>query len=277
MNFISYATLAKDVEAVIPRLPSDIGLVVGVPRSGLIVAIMIAQQLKCPVASLDWPEDYKVSFSKRLRGQELGERVLLVDDSARSGITIRRSLDALKSKIDRPISVLVMYVTAKGIDIIDFYAKKLPACRLFQWNALNHSMLRTSLVDIDGVLCRDPDKAEYSNPKALSSFVETVMPKIKAEYHIMAFVTWRPVTLRGQTVKWLHKHGFKYGKIFFRPEKLTNTAGVAIQTKAHWKANIYKKFKNARLFIESDSDIAKHIFRITKRPVLATDRWKLFR
>jgi len=277
MNFVSYATLAKDIERIVPTLPKDIGLVVGVPRSGLIVALLIAQQLKCPVASLDWPEGYHIGFSKRLKGQKLGSRILLVDDSARTGNTMKRAIETLKEKIkDHDISTLCMYVTGDTVGMVDYHSRLLPACRLFQWNALNHSLLRTSLVDIDGVLCRDPEKAEYTNASKMAAFVENVVPKIRAEYRTMAYVTWRPVTLKGRTVRWLKTHGFRYGKIYFRPENMTERVGVSAQTKAQWKANVYKKHKDARLFIESNSEIAKHIWRLTKRPVLATDQWRLF-
>lgn len=280
MNFVSYAQLAKDVERIIPQLPEDIGLVVGIPRSGLTVALMVAQRLKRPVTSVDWPVSYKISFSHKLRLQEGGNRILLVDDSSRTGTSLKRAFAALADNPetkDVPVSTLVMYATKPLYSQVDYCARVIGTPRAFQWNVLNHSILRKSCMDIDGVLCRDPVKDEYSNPAKMLEFVQNVKPMATPDYKIKALVTWRPASLKTETVKWLRKHGIRYDKIYFRPSPYANAAGVSSAIKGKWKSNVYRKESKCWLFIESDREIAKKIYQETKRPVLTTDIWRMFK
>lgn len=279
MNFISYAQLAKDVERIIPQLPDDIGLVVGIPRSGLTVALMVAQRLKRPATSVDWPVSYNVAFSHKLRLREGGNRILLVDDSSRTGTSLNKARRTLAENLetkDVPVSTLVMYVTKPLYSRVDYCARVIGTPRAFQWNVLNHSILRKSCVDIDGVLCRDPVKEEYANPAKMLEFVRTVKPMATPDYKIKALVTWRPASLKTETVKWLRKHGIRYDKIYFRPGPYADKIGVANVIKGRWKANVYQKEK-AWLFIESNNNLAQHIHRYAKKPVLTTDMWRLYK
>ena len=51
MNYKSYSDLSIDILEGISKVPSSIQLVVGIPRSGMIPAYMIAAQLNLPVTS----------------------------------------------------------------------------------------------------------------------------------------------------------------------------------------------------------------------------------
>jgi orotate phosphoribosyltransferase len=53
MNFKSVADLNRDVREWMTSLPRDIDLVIGVPRSGMLVANLLALDFNLPLADLD--------------------------------------------------------------------------------------------------------------------------------------------------------------------------------------------------------------------------------
>lgn len=269
MNFVSYAQLAQDVRNW--SLPDDIGLVVGVPRSGLIVAIMLAQRFNCAVSSIEWPEPC-TDVSRRPIVE--GSRILLVDDSVRSGRSMDKAKDLLSKRFDR-FDTAAVYCAKPQACKVDHVCRYLGTPRLFQWNCLNHSILRRACVDIDGVLCRDPVKAEWMDPRLYGKFVREVKPLVTPRYPILALVTWRPESMRKNTAEWLHTAGIRYKHLYMRPESLGDTPGVPAATKGLWKAKVYRKVK-ADIFIESSDAIAAHISKKARKRVLSTQSWRLF-
>jgi adenine/guanine phosphoribosyltransferase-like PRPP-binding protein len=55
MNFVTYRDLNEDIIRNLHRIPNDIDVVVGVPRSGLLVASQIALYRNLPVVLTDKP------------------------------------------------------------------------------------------------------------------------------------------------------------------------------------------------------------------------------
>ncbi|MGH9423649.1 MAG: phosphoribosyltransferase, partial [Thermoanaerobaculia bacterium] len=53
MNYRSINDLVLRVRELLPQVPRDVDLVVGIPRSGLLPATVIALALEKPVADLD--------------------------------------------------------------------------------------------------------------------------------------------------------------------------------------------------------------------------------
>lgn len=53
MHFITYYDLNKDLVDQIHRIPKDIDIVVGVPRSGLMVATIVGLYLNKPITDID--------------------------------------------------------------------------------------------------------------------------------------------------------------------------------------------------------------------------------
>ena len=52
MQFKSVADLSDDIVRWLPRLPRDIDLVVGIPRSGMLPATLIALHMQKPLAAV---------------------------------------------------------------------------------------------------------------------------------------------------------------------------------------------------------------------------------
>ena len=63
MNFKTFEDLSKTVSNNLYKIPSDVDLVVGIPKSGIMVASMIALHLNLPLTDLDSLESGKIFSS----------------------------------------------------------------------------------------------------------------------------------------------------------------------------------------------------------------------
>ena len=87
MNYTSIADMANTIRANIWKVPNDVCLIVGVPRSGMIAALLVGEFLHKPVIDLqgflDGREPMSGSRGKHMR---IGTgRVLVLDDTLYTG------------------------------------------------------------------------------------------------------------------------------------------------------------------------------------------------
>ena len=102
MNYKSYKDLSLTIDKNLFKIPRDIDLVVGVPRSGMLPATMIGQILNKPVVALDSYIDgkiYEIGLYRRPQALATAiseiKKVLIVDDSINSG----NSMNKVKEKV----------------------------------------------------------------------------------------------------------------------------------------------------------------------------------
>ena len=273
MKFITWNRLHKDIVALASEIPGDVVGVVGVPRSGLVVAGAMALHLHVPFASLDRYCEGRSFYGagRRLAGEApVGGRVLLIDDTAWSG----RSMDAAVKRMleagiarDRFIAAVV-YGTAKSTTSVDMVRCNVEGRRLFEWNIWNHGMMSEHvLFDLDGVLCLDPphddDGERYA--KYIRHARRLYRPK-----KVRGIVTCRLEKWRKMTAGWLQRAGVEYGSL-----RMMDYETAAERRKAarngRWKGTIYKRDAEASLFIESSLTQARQIRQIAGKPVLCTE------
>jgi uncharacterized HAD superfamily protein len=286
MNFRSYSDLIALVRRNLWRLPHDIDLVVHVPRSGIIPAAQIALQRNLPILSLDEylaGADDGARFSARARraaGGESGQggRVLVVDDSVGGGGALARVRAALAEHPDaghRPVSFLAVYWSGVAVEGLDYWFETVSRPRLFEWNALHHEGLGNFCVDIDGVLCRDPTRAENDDGPAYARFLQDADLLVTPTHEIGWLISNRLEKYRAQTEDWLARHGIRYRELIL-------LGGVSAETRrragAHgwFKGRVYRDLP-AELFIESEPFQARDIAQIAVKPVLCTETWALCR
>ena len=239
----SVNTLNKDIWKFCNKIPENVDFVTGVPKTGTIVSILISKYTG-------------LSYG-------IGNRTLMVDDSVLTGKTIGAAKRIYKPRITGAI-----YVKPGSESLIDLYQEVLPSPRIFEWNLFCHPKLIKCCMDIDGVLCRDPEKRED-----YEMFINTVKPDVIPSAVIGNLVTCRLEQYRKQTVSWLLKNGVKYKSLYMRPSN-----EIYHST---FKADIYKRkasVKNktrALLFIESSVKQAKEIAKITGRSVLCWETREL--
>lgn len=274
MNYRSISDLNHCIAANLCRIPRSVDLVVGIPRSGLLVANIIALNLNLPLADLDGFCSGKIlSAGNRLkvsRDIEGYRHALVVDDSIASGNALEAAKQKIKDAgIDCAITYLAVYSTKKYRDDVDIILEHCSWPRIFEWNLMNHPYLEYAALDIDGVLCVDPTEEENDDGERYVNFLRTASPLHIPARPIMALISSRLEKYRAETEAWLQKHGIQYGALYMLdlPSKAER-----LRSKAHgsFKASVLKEIA-AEFFIESDLNQAMEIARLSGKPVISIE------
>ena len=281
MNFRSIANLNQVIVAALPRVPRDFDLVVGIPRSGLLAANMLALHLNLPLT------DMRGLIQKRLlqSGRRMGDartdffdrvcKVLVVDDSVNSGNAMQRAREELTAAgLDYELVYAACYVTNESQHLVDLWLEVVPTPRVFEWNVMHQDLLGECCVDIDGVLCRDPSHEENDDGPLYREFLTNVEPLFLPTVKVGALVSARLEKYRPETEAWLARHGVEYDELLLLDLPDARARRAAACHGSH-KAEAYRD-RNAMLFIESDALQAAEIARLASRPVLCIGTRRMY-
>ena len=284
MNFISCAQLHKDIVFWMHKLPPEISIIVGIPRSGMLVASILGLYRNLPVMSVDeycsglvrgvGKREGKTGYPSRAKNL-----VLLVDDSVYSGTTIkaarRRMVETMtNSDSGHRLVTAAMYVNINKESCVQYYARVVRCSRCFEWNLFHKPMISKACLDIDGVLTINPTFAQSTTRSLYADYLKNALPKFIPSVKIGALVTSRLESDRKLTKVWLAEHNVKYDALYMSTHK---SARARRQAKDHatQKAASFKA-SGCSLFIESSKRQAESISRMVKLPVICTDDMILF-
>ena len=270
MSYTSIADLANDLRKNAWKVPADVSLIIGVPRSGLMAAIMLGEILHKRVMGL---QEY-INGLKPMAGARIihahneGSRVLVLDDTVYSG----GSMQKVRSAIGWRKDVLFGCVYAEGKDakdkvdlwLVDNYNPNEELWHLYEWNILHHGrkLSERSMWDIDGLMCKEPP--DERDTKSYEEYIANALPMVIPTTTLGAVVTYRLEKYRDITAEWLQKQGVNYGKLIMadEPQKPRNIGASAIM-----KGFAYKDANWARLFVESSAVQAEKIAAISGKQV----------
>ncbi|MCC7251278.1 phosphoribosyltransferase family protein [Hyphomicrobium sp.] len=283
MHYRSVADLNDDIIAGLARVPPDVDLVVGIPRSGLLAGTLVALALNVPVTDVEGFMAGRILSAGRTRRRDLfdadprhARRVLVVDDSADTGQSMREARERLSAAFPEiPFSFCVVYGTSPTCAGIDLILKVVRQPRLFQWNIMHHNMLERCCVDIDGVLCADPSEEQNDDGEQYLQFLLNAPPIHTPTRRIGWLVTSRLEKYRKQTEAWLSGRGIDYGALVML-DLPSREARLKAQSHATFKAEVYGRTSGALLFIESEREQAQDICRLAGKPVLSLGSQELF-
>ena len=268
MNFKSIKDLSEDIRRyLIHKLPTDIGTVYGVPRSGMLPASIIATLIGSNLGMLTGPSFAGERKSKFIKKK--GDKVLLVDDSVYTGSAISNA----KQMLGMDCLTCTIYVSPQSTSIIDYYCLELPGPRMFEWNFTGIKSTESYMFDMDGVICKDPTAFDDDGPNYRNDIIN-LKPLYIPHVKIHSICTNRIERWRPETEDWLTRHGVHYGELIMQP---FDTA-VERRQKSHpgeYKAYHYSK-SNASLFVESHDWQAGTIANKSNKPVLSIESMKLF-
>lgn len=281
MRYRSISDMSRLITNSLHLIPSDIDLVVGIPRSGILAAISISLLLNVRYTDLDNFLEGRLSGAGSTKwhpglidGVAKARHVLVIDDSLNRGYTMQDVRQQLRTVCpDTKISFAAVYVVPDGKDQVDIAFEVLPLPRIFEWNFAHHVYLQHACVDIDGVLCRDPLDEENDDGPNYARFLANALPLYRPTQRISCLVTSRLEKYRPQTAAWLHRQGIVYDKLVMLDlpsAKERRRLGVHGQ----FKGEIYRE-SDALLFIESNHAQATEIARISGKPVLSIERQEL--
>lgn len=267
MNYRSFSDMNDAIVRNLAKFPHDVDLVVGIPRSGMMPANLLAMYLNKPYTSIEQVCNGVIYANGKRKIDDNWEirKVLVVDDSVGRGNQMKEAKEALAG-FDFCKVFAAIYVRPENADVVDVYCETVESPRLFQWNIFNCKMVEKSMYDIDGVLCADPeiddDGEQYI--EAISNAKPLFVPK----YTIDTIITCRLEKYRDITAKWLQEHGITYKRLIM----------LAMETKEErqkwgkhgdWKAYYYSHSRT-KLFVESSLSQAQKIHQITGKPVFCT-------
>lgn len=278
MEFVTYSDLNKDIVNSLYKIPEDIDIIVGIPRSGMLVATMIALYLNKPVTDIDsylnrriYANGLTKNTKKIINKFDDIKSALVVEDSVDSGrsmILAKKKIDA--SDIKHKCVYFATYVRSNSKSLVDVYARVIDDERLFEWNFMHHKILEHACVDVDGVLCIDPTEKENDDGEQYIHFIKNAPQKLVPTRKIGWIISSRLEKYQKETEIWLHKNGIDYENIILMKGV---TANERKKSANHgiFKANLYKNIKDAELFIESNPTQAQQIAEISHKPVYCVD------
>ena len=232
--------------------------VLGIPRSGMLPASMIAMWLNLPLYTINSISGDVESMSgcekfggARMRDHEdSGGKLLVVDDTVYAG----RAIADIKEKINEDAVYATVYAHPDSLNKVDFFAKELIPPHILEWNLFNCSYIELALLDLDGILCPNVPYDKCSNEELYIDYIKNVKPF----YHRIpktrcyGIVTARLEKYRDITEVWLKRHGIDYGFLKMYPTEKEETRNRNhIQEAANFKAKHFAE-SNAHFFVESE-------------------------
>jgi uncharacterized HAD superfamily protein/hypoxanthine phosphoribosyltransferase len=277
MYYRNISDLNKIILKRLSILPRDFDLIVGIPRSGMLPANLLALYLNKPYTDINSflnGHIYKAGARSQFFDMKDFKKILVVDDSIASGAAMEKCRESLKSLASEfSISYCAIYVIPGKEKMVDYLFEIIPLPRYFQWNILNHSTLEKACFDIDGVLCADPAEDQNDDGVKYTDFVLNAKPLFIPGSRIGTIVTSRLEKYRNETEAWLKANNVKYNELVML-DLPDMGARQKANSHAEHKAKTYMS-KPFVLFVESDLSQAMEINRIAKKPVLCTENFEM--
>ena len=279
LNFRSIEHLNLAIITQLDKIRSlNIDLIVGIPRSGMLPASLIATHLQLPFTDIDsynsnrwYIRSKKVTVPSDI--PNIPMRVLLVDDTINTGNAMRTVLASIRKSNDKIIKFAVYGSPKNKPEDIDFVCEECPLPRVFQWNLWKHNNAKKWATDMDGVLCRDPTKKENDKGERLLKFYQTADPKFLFTKPVKYIITSREEGFRKATEDWLANYHISYEKLIMKPVGFPG----GNQSHAEYKASTINSLNNIELYIESDPAQAKIISSLVKNtPIWCIDNQTLY-
>ncbi|MBX3444250.1 MAG: phosphoribosyltransferase [Planctomyces sp.] len=284
-RFVRTDELALDTLALIPRLPPDITRVVGVARSGLIPASILAAHLHLPLATLDQQTGAIVDCGHgwRLRGAERRSgRTLIVDDTVHSGAGL-----ANVRKITEPLGdrlFAAVYVRPQASPKPDVWSVDLIGPHYLEWNLFSSPVTPHCAFDFDGILCHDvPPDHDDDGGLYLDTIVNTpplYLPR-RTPVHI---VTARLEKYRQHTLDWCAKWGVPVASLTMGTWATAQERWATPDVVPAFKAAAFDRlaregaiFGGPPTFVESCPDQARRIAELSGRWTLCPETAELHR
>lgn len=257
------------VESILPKVPYSVTKVVGVPRSGLVPAMVVAFSRHIELGAIGVGTIGGGERTLRCMPKDDGD-VLLIDDALSRGRNMALARKSLEDNGRRVITASV-FIAKGGEGLVDIFGAYKEHPRLFEWNLFNHGLGPCIMFDMDGVLCKDPEPFD-DDGLAYQEALRNASPLVLPKWPIGVICTNRIERWRGITEEWLKRHGVNYRALLMNPAL---TAEDRRKNPMAHKVKSYSK-SGALLFVESSTHQATQIAEKTGRPVLSFEENRLY-
>ncbi|MDQ8727655.1 phosphoribosyltransferase family protein [Bradyrhizobium sp. LHD-71] len=282
MNYRSIADLNATIERNLHRFPSDIDLVIGIPRSGLLAASMLALAINVPFTDVEGFIAGRVLATGRTRRRDTFDKpvseiqtIVVLDDSISSGNSMANVRASLVSAYpDKNFVFTAAYGTRPSHTEADLILDVVKHPRIFQWNLFHHDLLDQCCVDIDGVLCLDPTTQENDDGSAYLRFLLEAQRKFIPTKRVGYLVTSRLEKYRANTEEWLARQNITYRELIML-DLPSKSERIRLAPHGRFKGEFYRA-SDALLFIESEIGQARQIAQVSGKPVLCIENQQMF-
>ena len=283
MNYRSLNDLSRLSTECASQIPDDIELVIGIPRSGMLVASIIALKQNLPLTDLYSflrNDELKKGNTRTYKLAELvkprdAKKVLLVDDSISSGKSMQAALEQVRATYAGSVVTLAAFAERHNRHLVDVHLELVEQPRVFEWNIMHHPFLAQACLDIDGVLCVDPTHEENDDGPNYRAFLKGTRSLFVPSVKVAHLVTSRLEKYRAETEDWLARNGVQYGTLHMLD---LPTAEERRRLNIHhkFKAEVYAKQPLARLFVESEVRQAVEIMKLSGKPVYCIETNEMY-
>jgi hypothetical protein len=256
-------------------IPNKFDVIVGIPRSGLFLASVLALKWGRPLST---PDDFvrgiiwQSSSVPQIRVSDI-HSILLIDDTIHKGTM----LGSVKKQItdyrrDLEIQVATLFVSGGRTDLADYYVQLKEKPDILEWNLLSSTWgFGKPSTDLDGVVCEDCPKGVEDDTPEYKKWLVEASPYLPHPRGFDSIITGRREKYRAETEAWLESHKVKYERLVMLdnhiPKTTENISTLKIQS---------LKATNANWFWESDYRQAARIRRETGIPTLSVEEMKLY-
>lgn len=290
-EWVSTQQLVSDSILLAGKIPPNVSGIVGIPRSGMLPASIIATHLQLPLLELPYSSASgprplgwgSRGYSLRWAGDRQGPLVV-VDDTICAGTAMMRAKEQMQGQ---KALFAAVYPVIRKVSDLDLYARPIADIQLLEWNVFNsglwyghanHNMYGAGIAcDFDGILCHDPtvkDDDSESGVAAYTGWLENATPlHLPRRLPCRLIVTARLERFRPQTEAWLRRWGVRW-------ERLVMHKGASFWERnnsdvAAWKAHVFAA-SDCGVFIESDPHQAARIFDLSRKFVACPARGKVW-
>lgn len=263
--------------------------IIGIPRSGMMLASAMATLLHVPLYSIEkngmrllsgwseWGGGRMRYYEKSLRSGE-EETFLVVDDWVWTGRETRRAKTILnKYHPEKRFIFSTVYIAEDRTDSVDFYSKEVsrknfPYC---EWHFMSSFFIKDTILDIDGLLCEDAPMNILKDTNRYVDFITKVSPSayIPRRLPCHCILTGRSEKYRAITEQWLNEHGILYNDLQMYPE--TGRKVITLSELCRYKSNFFSSSK-AHLLVESHCGLARCINKTTGKRTVCLPEGRIF-
>lgn len=198
--------------------------VIGVPRSGMVVASQMSIRLGVPLYSLGEYGPIYLGGGLRVRRRKENpepKKALLLEDSTASGHSFLEAEkwmgDAMQ---DWNVGKAAVYAVPGQLDALAEYHRELDLPHWFEWNLLWNRWVMDEWkigVDFDGILCPDFTPEQDDDGWRYLEQMKKARCLVPQGTHIYAIITARLEKYRPWTEDWLRQHGITYDNLVMGP------------------------------------------------------------
>ena len=289
MHYITINDLTQTIRRNVWKVPHDINCIIGVPRSGMICASIIASYLNLPLIDVDsFIEGHEPWGGERLQYYKANnksiKKALIIDDTVSTGKGMLKMKDKLSNiKTDYQFIYGCVYLEGRADWAVDIYLEDVRKYTenftkfvIYEWNIMQHHppLMSKSLYDMDGVLCLDPP--DERNTALYEAYIRNAVPLFIPRTKIGGIVTFRLTKYKVETEKWLKDNGVQYGSLTMFKAKSYDERNKMNIHPGVYKGEYYKQHPQYGLFVESSDEEAQIICKVAKKPVYCVSTNKLY-